>query len=221
MKTFIAAVVMVAASCLVALPQAQASMIAEDVEEIFLGGDGERFELWEEYQASFGFNLTETGDLAILVDDHGNPLTSLSPSTDVTGYDPTTQSISAATLNFTFYSEDMAWENISISAKLMDGEYTLYEETLLLGNWWGGGETVDVVLNLFDEEYSSIHLADYLQAGKLLTMVLSPTLCIIENDFAIEQASLVATVNPVPVPAAVWILGSGLAGLVGFRKRLC
>jgi hypothetical protein len=25
--------------------------------------------------------------------------------------------------------------------------------------------------------------------------------------------------NPVPVPAAVWLLGSGLAGLAGLRRR--
>jgi hypothetical protein len=25
--------------------------------------------------------------------------------------------------------------------------------------------------------------------------------------------------NPVPVPAAVWLLGSGLIGLIGIRRR--
>jgi hypothetical protein len=26
-------------------------------------------------------------------------------------------------------------------------------------------------------------------------------------------------VNPVPIPAAVWLLGSGLLGLIGIRRR--
>ncbi len=29
-----------------------------------------------------------------------------------------------------------------------------------------------------------------------------------------------ATLTPTPIPAAVWLLGSGLAGLVGIRKKL-
>jgi hypothetical protein len=35
-------------------------------------------------------------------------------------------------------------------------------------------------------------------------------------DFRIDQIE----VTPVPVPAAVWLLGSGLFGLVGLRKKI-
>jgi hypothetical protein len=44
--------------------------------------------------------------------------------------------------------------------------------------------------------------------------------------FAMEDHQHLATLNvettgtaPVPVPAAVWLLGSGLAGLAGLRRR--
>ena len=33
------------------------------------------------------------------------------------------------------------------------------------------------------------------------------------------DVQITGTVSPVPVPAAVWLLGSGLIGLVGFRRR--
>ena len=41
-------------------------------------------------------------------------------------------------------------------------------------------------------------------------------------EFQREQGSVIpwAVVTPVPVPAAVWLLGSGLIGLVGIRKRM-
>jgi hypothetical protein len=32
--------------------------------------------------------------------------------------------------------------------------------------------------------------------------------------------TVTAEAAPVPIPAAVWLLGSGLAGLVGMRRRI-
>jgi hypothetical protein len=37
--------------------------------------------------------------------------------------------------------------------------------------------------------------------------------------YADGSAVLNPTSNPVPVPAAVWLLGSGLLGLIGIRRR--
>ena len=38
-------------------------------------------------------------------------------------------------------------------------------------------------------------------------------------DFSIDNVSIKADVSAVPVPAAVWLFGSGLVGLVGVARR--
>lgn len=38
-------------------------------------------------------------------------------------------------------------------------------------------------------------------------------------DYFIDNVSIVADVNPIPVPAAVWLFGSGLIGLVGIARK--
>lgn len=38
-------------------------------------------------------------------------------------------------------------------------------------------------------------------------------------DYYFDNVSITADVNPVPVPAAVWLFGSGLLGLIGVARR--
>jgi hypothetical protein len=42
---------------------------------------------------------------------------------------------------------------------------------------------------------------------------------LVDNDGKLDTARLTATTNPVPVPAAVWLLGTGLIGLIGLRRK--
>lgn len=55
-----------------------------------------------------------------------------------------------------------------------------------------------------------------------LTLADNPFLSFLDGTFsplAMNYVSGSATVNPVPVPAAVWLFASGMVGLVGFARR--
>ena len=44
-----------------------------------------------------------------------------------------------------------------------------------------------------------------------------------QNDITKQMATLVLTgntISPVPLPGAIWLLGSGIVGLVGYRRRI-
>lgn len=67
-----------------------------------------------------------------------------------------------------------------------------------------GGETYEFTLNGFYD------------LGTIYSTI------VIEDGQTVNQAQLyatISTVTPVPVPAALWLLGSGLLGLAGFSKR--
>jgi hypothetical protein len=40
-----------------------------------------------------------------------------------------------------------------------------------------------------------------------------------DEDLVIGKLGSSSTLSPVPIPAAVWLLGSGLLGLIGIRRR--
>jgi len=40
-----------------------------------------------------------------------------------------------------------------------------------------------------------------------------------DADYFIDNVSIMADVNPIPIPAAVWLFGSGLIGLVGIARK--
>ena len=55
--------------------------------------------------------------------------------------------------------------------------------------------------------------------GKILSSQDGGTSWFSSNQYGFDYASLNGTVSAVPVPAAIWLFGSGLLGLVGISRR--
>jgi hypothetical protein len=191
--------------------------------ETFLGGksDGNYFDVWQGYTARFAFNLTTTGETATLYNASNNQEGSPRlPTHDETSFVPNTNRIDAAGLSFTISSSDLARETVNIRSALYDGNRCLKEQTYTLGSWWtevsGQRKYADLNIDLL-----ALNLGQYLEDGRFVTLVIAPdTPSPLANDFRIDTASLTVDATPTPVPAAAWLLGSGLVGLVGIRRRL-
>ncbi|MEY3760147.1 MAG: hypothetical protein RIR39_1638 [Pseudomonadota bacterium] len=75
-----------------------------------------------------------------------------------------------------------------------------------------------------DAKYADIaystNPASQFQAIKAFMGAALPNSTILMNeDYYLNHATLNVTYAPVPVPAAVWLFGSALAGLIGFRRK--
>jgi hypothetical protein len=61
--------------------------------------------------------------------------------------------------------------------------------------------------------------SDILATGSMLDLRFTFQLDAGDEDIALDNISITGDYSPIPVPAAVWLLGSGLLGLVGMRRR--
>ena len=70
------------------------------------------------------------------------------------------------------------------------------------------------------EGLSTLYLAS--NAGTVELSLINRNTNLGGNDFAIDDVyfGIESTVNPVPVPPTIWLLGSGLIGLMGMRRKL-
>lgn len=78
-----------------------------------------------------------------------------------------------------------------------------------------GGGLLSQAFDVTDSLFSFADLHFLLTATKDLTF----TNLNLEIDLRAEEISIVGDVSPVPLPAAAWLFGTALIGLVGFSKR--
>jgi hypothetical protein len=190
-------------------------------QETFLGGgrDGTYFDVYQDWTARFAFNLATPGETATLYDNHGTQQQQSTPTTDEIRFVPYNTSITSAVLGFTFSSSDQAMERVTIKTGFSDGNSTLWIGDYTLGN------IITDLLNL--REYGELKLdliglgyRSFLEDGRFVSFVIAPDFsqCSL-NDIRIDMADLTVNATPTPVPAAAWLLASGLFGLAGLRRR--
>ena len=97
-----------------------------------------------------------------------------------------------------------------------DGLAELYLGSYFLGYLSDGDDVGD------DYNYAKVDVFTFSDAGMLAELldgqadfsIVAPSG---GDGWALDYAEL--TINPVPIPGAVWLLGSGLVGLAGLRRR--
>ena len=171
-----------------------------------VSGDTVSFDVW--------FNADEDGDTLV-------------GATLNLGYD-------ASELTFLGYATPLGWEEFFGSVQAV----TMQDSTYLVNynqNYAWDGSPIDVAgggqvsLGTFSFQVTNGLLADGLSDLWLVDEVSADVnttyqSVISYNDLPGEYASTLligqgADIAPIPVPAAVWLLGSGLLGVLGLRRR--
>ncbi len=189
---------------------AQASLVT--FEEIFLGNDLDDkvdFHLNEGY-ATFGFDLTSSGGLATLYNSSDTQVgSSLAPSTDATGFEAGRYTLNAGTLLLDVFDKDSQGEEVVVKAETRLNGTVLGEEAFALSK----KATAELTIDLTD------HLS-LLEDGMFLTFVITPEFQGGANSIHIDRATLSVDAAPVPIPAALPLMLSGLGGLYLVRRKL-
>jgi hypothetical protein len=178
-------------------------------ERFLFGSDGESLTGWyagKDRYMELSFDLGQPGNTAKHIKAWGPVLDTTTPVQDESGFVPGT-SLAWAKLNLELASVDPKKDPVMLLADLQDKQKFLYVDVLELTS-----ERAEI------DVYLPNCIRAYLQnTGTLNSILLSPTWMFGElfhdNGFILHEAELSAAV---PEPSTLLLLGSGLAGLLGF-----
>jgi hypothetical protein len=150
----------------------------------------------------FNFDLTQLDNLAV------KGSSSTTPFSDVNNY-LVNNIIDNALLSFDFTSNANRGGNLDIA--FSDGTYskTLYNGSL--------------TTNYSQDLSKMTELSDYVADGKFSVIITATDLLKKGNgtpQVTITDAKLDVTAHAAPIPNAAWLLGTGLIGVIGVRRRV-
>ncbi len=161
--------------------------------------------------AYFNFDLTQAGNTTTNYAQLTNTGTKILPlSTDdvnVPQFNSTNYTINSVTLNYTLSDTDNSSDKFTVVTGSSDGSITIAPQ--VNQNVVGTGQSKS-----FSYVFSTSDLT-YLNDGKLQFTIATGG----STNITVEQAQLVLTATPVPIPAAGLLLGSGLIGLIAIRRK--
>lgn len=179
-----------------------------------------------------GFDNFSSSNFVVIGDASGNlaldpgpapffiPVPSTAPNSGVSslGFSITLSTVSdlAVSFRYRFRGWDIDLANSDAFQVTLTGQPTLFSaSSSLLGSI---GSPLTFADGTFNAAFGALAAGTYTLSFILNEAAGGTTLLPLTNTaVAIDDVSMVST--PVPVPAAIWLLGSAIAGIVGFGRR--
>lgn len=162
---------------------------------------------------SFIFDLTATGTAANYYQSStGGSKTA--PTSDATGFSPADMTITSALLYYTFSDTDNPKDSARVQTGVSDGNLSVANYT--------GKNRLDLKTGQTTQSFTyTFSSADYawLSDGRLAVTVSSSDSIRLDQLRLEVQAMVADQAQPVPLPSAGWLLGAGLIGMVGIKRK--